>query len=190
MRSALYSDKKLIVDILSASFDTNKSVNFVAKQDAKRKQRIKHLMAYSFEICWMFGQVYLSEEGKACALVLLPENKRSTLKSIWLDLQLALSCIGIERTGKVTAREQKIKAHYPKEPTYYLWFIGVVPECQKMGIGRKLLEEILEDAKRLERPVCLETSMLPNVDWYKKQGFKVYATVDVGYPLFMMRNDS
>lgn len=189
MIKACYSDKDLVVDILSKAFDSNKSVNFVVKHDAKRPERIRHLMAYSFEICWLFGKVYLSEDKKACALVLLPENKRSTFKSIWLDILLALRCVGLERVGKMMSREKKVNAHYPKQLIYYLWFIGVDPGCQKSGVGGKLLQEVLDEAKRLARPVCLETSMPENVEWYKRKGFRVYETVEVGYPLFMMRGD-
>jgi len=189
MISAAYTDKAVVVEILSNSFDSNKSVNFVVKQDAKRKERIRFLMDYSFEVCWMFGNVYLSEDKKACALVMLPENKRSTIKSWCLDVQLAFRSFGIERINKIKAREKRIKALYPQEPTCYLWFLGVAPELHRKGIGKKLLQEIIAEAEISGRPLCLETSVASNVEWYEKYGFRVYATVDVGYPLFMMRRE-
>ena len=39
MRKATSSDKSTILDILTKSFDTNKSVNYVVKQDRRRIDR-------------------------------------------------------------------------------------------------------------------------------------------------------
>jgi hypothetical protein len=60
MIQAAYKDKYLVVDILTKAFDSNKSVNYVVKQDRKREKRIRKLMDYSFELCWESGEVYLS----------------------------------------------------------------------------------------------------------------------------------
>lgn len=57
MKKATYRDKDLIVDILAKSFDTNQSVNYIVKQDNRRLQRIKALMDYSFEVCYLFGDI-------------------------------------------------------------------------------------------------------------------------------------
>ena len=64
-------DKNRIVEILSKAFDDNKSVNYIIQQDAKRKQRIRNLMEYSFDICNLFGDVFVSDDRKACALVVV-----------------------------------------------------------------------------------------------------------------------
>ena len=114
MKIANYNDKALVVDILTKSFDTNESVNYIAKQDKNRIKRVSALMEYSFEECFMFGEVFLSDDEKACALVLYPDKKRTTIKSILLDMKLIFSCIGIENIKKALARESKIKQLQPK----------------------------------------------------------------------------
>ena len=43
MKNADYKDKSLIIDILTKSFDTNQSVNYIAKQDEKRLKRISEI---------------------------------------------------------------------------------------------------------------------------------------------------
>ena len=48
MVKAIYSDKPLVVDILSKSFNDNKSINYIVKQDGKREERLRKLMEYSF----------------------------------------------------------------------------------------------------------------------------------------------
>src|SRR6185295_13278719 len=113
MNRAGANQKSLVVDILTESFDDNKSVNYVVKQDEKRKQRIRGLMDYSFDLCNAFGDTWLSDDANACALVLHPDKKRSTLNSILWDAKLAFSVIGLTRVGQVLGREAKIKAYHP-----------------------------------------------------------------------------
>ncbi|MEJ7691592.1 GNAT family N-acetyltransferase [Daejeonella sp.] len=189
MRKATSTDKPLIINILSKSFDDNQSVNYITKQDHKRKKRIAALMEYSYEVCNAFGDVFISDDKKACALVLFPDQKKTTLKSILLDANLILSCVGIENIGKAMSRESKIKAIQPKENMYYLWFIGVDPKSRNKGAGTKLLNELISDSKKKGRPVYLETSTLTNLPWYKKAGFEVYSELDMGYNLFFLRRE-
>ena len=130
MTKATSSDKSIILDILTRSFDDNKSVNYVVKQGHKRVDRIRALMNYSFNVCNEFGEVWISGDQQACALILFPDRKRSSLRALLWDLKLALSVKGIERVNAVLKREAMIKANHPKEPIAYLWFIGVNPQLQ------------------------------------------------------------
>ena len=187
MKKVDYCDKKLIVNILSNSFDSNQSVNYIVKQDKKRVKRIRSLMDYSFEVCAMFGKVLLSDDRKACALVLYPDRKRTTLKSIWLDLKLIFNCIGLSNVFKAMDRESKIKKIQPKERMCYLWFIGVNPIYQGSGIGSKLLREIIEESEMEDRTIYLETSTMKNLPWYKKFGFEVYNKLELDYTLYFLK---
>ncbi|HKO80658.1 MAG TPA: GNAT family N-acetyltransferase [Chitinophagaceae bacterium] len=189
MIRATYEDKDHIVNILSRSFDDNKSVNYIIKQDAKRQLRLKKLMEYSFDICYSFGDVFLTDDKKGCALVVMPDKKRTTLKSILLDAKLAVSCIGLSNIKKAMARESKIKSIHPKGPMYYLWFIGVDPAEQKKGIGTSLLEGIIAESQAQKRPIYLETSTLKNIPWYEKFQFKIHNELDFGYKLYCLKKE-
>lgn len=187
MIPSTYENKQLVIDILTSSFDTNKSVNYIIKQDNKRPNRIRDLMDYSYEICYNFGKVYLSDDIKACALVLFPDQKKTSLKSILLDVRLILQSIGIFNIGKTLQRESKIKEVQDKKTMYYLWFIGVDPASQGKGSGTKLMEELIAESEVMKRPICLETSTLKNLPWYKKFGFEIYHELDLNYKLFFLK---
>lgn len=187
MQRANVTQKSKVLDILIKSFDSNRSVNHVVKQDHKRQQRIRALMDYSFKVCSAFGEVWISDDEQACALVLHPDKKRFTLNAIGWDLQLCLSCIGLTRVNIVLKRESIIKAFHPKELFAYLWFIGVNPSVQKRGIGSNLLKEVIQQSEKLMRPIYLETSVEGNVAWYQKHRFETYHTLDMGYTLNMLR---
>lgn len=189
MTRAGYGDKDLVVDILAKSFDDNKSVNYIVKQDSKRKQRLRSLVEYSFDVCHSFGDVFLSDDRRGCALILLPDKKKTTLKSILWDIKLVTNCIGISNVKKAMGREAKIKKLQPKEPMYYLWFIGVDPNEQHKGIGSDLLQAVIKKGELQNRPVCLETSTLKNIPWYEKFGFKIYNELDLGYRLYFLKRE-
>jgi len=189
MIKASYSDKLLVVDILTESFDTNKSVNFVIKKDAHRIKHIRQLMEYAFEISFLFGEVYISEDKKGCALILYPDKKRNNIKSILMDLKLAFQCIGIHRITTILKREASIKKHHPKEPITYLWFIGVKPENKRKGIGTRLLTDIILVSDRMKRSIYLETSTLANIPWYEGFGLKTFQKLEIGYTLFLIKRD-
>lgn len=189
MITADYKDKNLVVDILIKSFEDNKSVNYIVKQDRKRNQRIKKLMEYSFEMCYLFGEVFLSENKKGCVLIMLPDKKKTMLKTIMLDANLVRSSIGLLNIKKALNRESKIKEFHSDKLIYYLWYIGVEPKEQNKGIGTALMKDVLRESTNKNRPIYLETSTLKNIPWYERFGFKIYHELDFGYPLFFMKKE-
>ncbi len=188
MIKANYADKKLIIDILTASFDKNKSVNYVAKQDKKREKRIKALMDYSFENSWETGEIFFSEDRKAVALIIYPHKKKSSFISIIRDVKVIFSVIGFKNTLKVLAMESNIKKHYPKQLAY-ISFIGVHPDFQRNKIGTSLLCDIIKLYDEVKLPIYLETSMPDNLRFYNKFGFQVYDELQPEHKLFMLKRD-
>ncbi|MEJ7558129.1 MAG: GNAT family N-acetyltransferase [Pedobacter sp.] len=187
MKKAAYRDKQFIINILTDSFQTNQSVNYLIHQDKKKTDRIRYLMDYSFETCFNYGEVFISDDEKACALILYPDQKRTSLKSVMLDVKLIFNCIGIANIKKAMSRESKIKSIQPKMALYYLWFIGVEPEFQGSSIGSNLLKEVIAHSQKVNRPVFLETSTLKNIPWYQRFGFEIYNELDLGYKLFFLK---
>jgi hypothetical protein len=120
MRKANSSDKSAILDMLTRSFDDNKSVNYAVKQDQNRVDRTRGLMDYSFNVCNEFGEVWVSDDQQACALILFPDKKRSSFRTFVWDLKLALSVIGLDRVNAVLKREAMIRSNHPREPIAYL----------------------------------------------------------------------
>ena len=187
MVKAEKGDRILVVNILTDSFQDNKSVNYVIKQDTNRLKRLKKLMQYSYDYCELFGEVLMSDDKNACALVIFPDKKKTTLKSVLLDIGLAWSCVGLSNLKKVLKRESKIRSQHGNAIMYYLWFIGVDSKSQNRGIGSSLLNELIHRSDQLHRPIYLETSTLKNLPWYEKFGFCIYHELDFGYKLFCLK---
>jgi hypothetical protein len=184
----VYQYKALIIELLCKAFDDNISVNYIVKQDSKRKRRIQKLMEYSFEFCHLFGHIYLSSDYKACALTLLPDQQRTTFQTILWNIQFVWQVTGLSGLKPLLNRESLIKKGYPADQSFvYLWFLGVEPACQRTGKGGALLTQIMQEAKQLNRPVYLETSSPDNVCFYQKHGFEVYSQLQFSHTLYAMR---
>jgi competence CoiA-like predicted nuclease len=147
MTKATRRDKRLVIEILSKAFDNNQSVNYIIQQDKKRLQRIRSLMSYAFEYCCLFGDVLLSENKQACALILYPDKKKVTFTTILLDIQLVLTATGFRNIQKAVSRESMINRIQPGGLKYYVWFIGVHPVHQRQGTGGRLLKEMIDHSE-------------------------------------------
>jgi len=184
-----YEDKNLVLTILTESFKDNQSVNFIVFQDSHKLKRIRALMDYSFEVCYRFGEIWLSDDMKACALLLFPHVKRTTVLSVWLDIRLIFKVIGLFGIQRAMKREEQIKKIQPSIKMAYLWFIGVDPSYQHSGIGSQLINEIISASYNENLPLYLETSTLSNLPWYERFGFEIYNQLDLGYTLFFLKRE-
>ncbi len=187
MRTAVYDDKKLIIDILCASFDSNISVNAIIPQDARRASRIRALMDYAFEQCYTSGKIFVNHSNDGCALVLHSWQETTNLRSIWQSLLCIFRGPGISMLPFMLKRQKKIKDQYPYRNYVYLWFIGVQPSQQNQHKGAALLNTVIDHAARTGHPILLETSIQRNVNWYQQSGFELYQTIAVPHPLYLLK---
>ena len=191
MIKASQEDKKTIVDLLWNTFMELKfpnSINFVVKQDQKRLIRLRYLMEYQFNVALKFGEIWLSDDKKGCILLLFPEKKRLSFSLLLWEIKLAFFCIGIGNVIKVLKRESKLKKNHPEIPFIHFWLMGVVPELQGKGIGKKLLTEVLEKYKNSDKPFYLETTTKSNLKFYIKNGFTIFDNTDtLAYPLYFLK---
>ncbi|ETZ22774.1 GNAT family N-acetyltransferase [Pedobacter sp. V48] len=171
MIKAKIKDKERIIEILSQAFEQNPGVNAVITQDHKKTLRINCLMRYVYQLCYLFGKILISDDGMACALVLYPGRMKFSLRVIGWNLNLMCSVLGFDNALKILRQEALIRRQYPRN-SYYLWFIGVDRSYTNMGIGSDLMEELIADADRRSRPICLETTS-GQLNWFKKLGFEL-----------------
>lgn len=170
--------KNKVIEILTSSFQDNKSTNYLIKQDSRRKKRFRKLIEYSIFYGEHFGEIFLAPDNSSCYILIDSEKKKTTFKSLFWDVRLVLSCIGVMNLKKVLKRESLIKAEHKINPHLHLWYIGVSPDHQGKGLGTSLMEQVKEIAKKMNKTVYLETSTERNFDFYKSVGFKEIATVD------------
>jgi GNAT superfamily N-acetyltransferase len=75
---------------------------------------------------------------------------------------------------------EQMGAFHPKEPHWYLPLIGTDPAKRGNGHGAALLRHALAICDRDEMPAYLEASSPRNVPLYRRHGFEVLGTIQVG----------
>lgn len=183
--------KQIAIDILSECFESNKTVNWIVKQDSRRKDRIRDLIDYSFETCLESGLSYLTNDHAGVIICSMSNDKLPVLEEAYLTLQFVLKVTGIDGIAKALRREDYIKQFHPQDGEFiYIWFIGLRKTEQGKGVGSAMLGEIINKSNEQNIPIYLETSTERNIGFYKKHGFEVYHTSGkeiFGYELFFLR---
>jgi ribosomal protein S18 acetylase RimI-like enzyme len=83
---------------------------------------------------------------------------------------------------------EEMDSYHPAEPHWYLPMIGVDPAQQGKGCGSALLAYALARCDLDGEPAYLESSSPKNIPLYKRHGFELLGTIQVGSspPLFPM----
>src|SRR3954471_15324416 len=105
--------KNRVLELLAECIDKNKSVNWIVKQDAKRKERIRHLVDYSFEICIAVGQIYLTEDQNGVVICSMSDDKLPFLEEAWQTARFLINVSGIDGIGKAFRRERYVTSFHP-----------------------------------------------------------------------------
>ncbi|MFC5046845.1 GNAT family N-acetyltransferase [Aquimarina hainanensis] len=191
MRKASIEDKELVTDILVSAFAPLKgdnSINLIVKQDHKRVQRMRILMAYLFEKAFYFGEVFISSNNKACLLLHFPHKEKTTLRTILLNIRLAFFCIGIERVFEVLKRQRIAKQFYPKERHIRPVILAVKEDAKGNGTAARLMLHVKDQYKDNQLPVIIDTSSEYNVKLYKRFGFKlIKKEKGLKFPIYFLR---
>ena len=191
MRIASITDKNLVADILVSAFlplKEENSINLVVKQDKKRVERMRFLMEYLFEKAFNFGEIYISNNNKACILLAFPDKEKTTLKTLLLNIQLAYKCIGFERVLTVLKRQKIVQQKYPKGEYILPLIMGVTNNCKGNGTAARLMIEVNNHYKNNKLPVIVDAASKKNVRLYQKFGFKVFKEENtLGFPIYFLR---
>ncbi|WP_114792302.1 GNAT family N-acetyltransferase [Niabella yanshanensis] len=186
MITAQKKDKPLVVDLLVQCFCDSKSIHYIIEKDAGGQKHLNILMSYAFDHCMNFGEIFLSEDRQACALILYPEKKILSIESLWQRLSLVVKSSGAKYFKKIAARQKVIRQIHPYDLKFHLWFMGVKPDVQRKGIGSRLLKELIAESKQQKRMFCLETPDSRHIPWLHKHGFGIYRQLDLGHLLYCL----
>lgn len=81
---------------------------------------------------------------------------------------------------------------HPRAPHYYLFAIGVLPQCKGQGLGTALISKVLRTCDEENMPAYLENSKEENLEFYQGHGFKVVEEIQIASsspPLWLMWRD-
>lgn len=191
MYKAKREDRNIVVEILVSAFENHtsgSSINLVVRNDKRRPYRLKVFMRYLFDRAMRFGDVYISDNNKACILIKFSDREKVTMGSIWEDLKFVYRCIGIKRLIPILRRQKIMSNMYPKEPHIRPVIYGVLEKDKGNGTAARLLLELFKANSDNKLPIVIDTVSDSNVKLYKKFGFRIVHQDDsLGFPLRVLR---
>jgi ribosomal protein S18 acetylase RimI-like enzyme len=143
-----------------------------ARRDAAR------LGLFNYILRKMAGPARIDRpQGGGAAAVWMPSEALKQPDSVINDLKMArpmLAATGFSRIGRLLQIRTAMDKHHPMDREHaYLWFLGVTPALQGMGIGSRLLRAGLNRADEAGLPAYLETGTTRNVALYRRHGFEI-----------------
>lgn len=170
------ADIAAVADDLSAAFKDDPQFDWFMRDDARRPtERLKFFRMLLSEIALPDGVVTRPLTGGAVSIWLPSEALGPN--PIWQELRALpsiLAATGFARFGRIVAMREAMDKHHPMaRPHAYLWFLGVRPEAQGLGVGSRMLAAGLKAVDEQGRHAFLESSNVANVPLYRRFGFEV-----------------
>lgn len=130
------------------------------------------------------GTAYCIDGYTGVALWFPPECEPDELNVV----ELLQRSIPNSHQADVFAVFKQMEHYHPSEPHWYLPLMGVEPTRQGKGYGSALLEHVLTQCDRDRTIAYLESSNPTNLALYKRHGFELLSTIQVGTspPIFPM----
>lgn len=124
----------------------------------------------------MFGEVLTTEGEPSGAAVWLPPGgwEVTPERAASAGLDRLPEVLGEEAAGRFfSALEAVDPYHHSDVPAehWYLMVVGVAPEARGLGLGRALLQPVIDRADSAGLPCYLETAQPDNVAFYEHLGF-------------------
>jgi GNAT superfamily N-acetyltransferase len=168
-----------IIETLTAAFYDDPLVKYLLPIQKSRAKRLS--IAMEFLLGFSSHECPIGTKGEEYAGVIgvsppghYPPPFLNTLtlltKLVFKSLFSGMPLGVISQWLRIFAQFDKM---HPAEPHWYVQILGVHPNHQGKGLGRKLLRPILRKADADGVSVYLESSNPKNLDFYRKHGFEV-----------------
>lgn len=193
---ATMADLEGLAEDLSASFANDPQFDWFMRDDARRpKARLDFFRMILKNIALKDGEVTRPAVGGAAAIWLPSESLGpNPVTTELMVLPTILAATGFRRLPRLLAMRKAMDEFHPMDrPHAYLWFLGVRPEAQGMGVGSRMLAAGLAKVDALGLPAFLESSNVANVPLYRRYGFEVireYRPGEGAPPIWAMWRDA
>lgn len=175
VREALPTDLDPAADTLAAAFAHYPFTRHTVAAD-DHEGRVRRFQRMFLErIGLPHGRVWVCGDVDAAAVWTTPDTDLRVFAEV---APLAREIAG-DRAEASEAAERALAPHRPTEPVWFLATVGVHPDRQGRGLGRAVLEPGLRAADAAGVPCFLETSVEPNLHFYRRLGFEVVAELDL-----------
>lgn len=165
-------------NVLGRAFQDDPLQQYVLPNTEDR-QRLSHLHFQPvLEYGVRFGEVFVTDGTVKGAAVWLPPGSTDVTedRAAAVGLDRVASKVGqtaADRFFSVLGFLEPFHTTDVPEPHWYTMVVGVDPSAKGQGLGRALLQPVLDKASASGHPCYLETAQPENVSFYQHLGFRV-----------------
>jgi GNAT superfamily N-acetyltransferase len=158
---------------LARAFHDDPAFSWVLHDDPRRMK----ILEQGFEV--FLSRIWLEQEETyaTAGTVAVAVWERPDEWKVAVSRQLRMLPVMLKVFGRHLPRVLRaltvLEGKHPREPHYYLAFIGVDPEWQGRGLGGAVLAPILQRCDEERMPAFLEASTPRNRALYERHGFAV-----------------
>jgi GNAT superfamily N-acetyltransferase len=166
--------------VLARAFYDDPPVRWLLRDDERRMHMLERTFGLYLKNLWFpQDECYTTADVVGAAVWELPDRWQvGTIKQ--LQLFPAMAMIYGRTLPRMLGAITALESNHPKEPHYYLPFIGVVPEWQGKGVGSALFRPVLDRCDTERMPAYLEATAPENRALYERQGFVVTEEFHLG----------
>ena len=115
--------KERTLELLAEVSIKIKSVNWIVKQDKRRKEQIRHLIDYAFDICIAAEQIYLTDDQNGVIISSMSDDKLPFLEEAWLTARFLINVTGLDGIGKSPAERKYVTSFSSAGSRIYLHLV-------------------------------------------------------------------
>ena len=172
-RRATLADTDQLAQLLTSAFLSDPIMDWISRPGPKRAAGVGAFFTTLLHRAIPAGEVWMSDDGAACALWLppgAPTGPRGFIQQM-RALPLFVKLCGFGRLSRGSAMSDAMRAAHPHERHFYLFFIAVDPALQGQGFGAAILGATLARIDTTGQPAYLENSNPRNARLYERAGF-------------------
>jgi ribosomal protein S18 acetylase RimI-like enzyme len=163
--------------VLARAFDDNPaSLAIFAGYDAQQRQlRLTRALAAFVDISWRHGtsEVLVRDDRVVAVALSFGRGAYPPPMSAQLAMALRVARTGLRSALRYARTGEHLQRLHPREPHWYLFFLGVEPSLQGRGLGGTLLQRFTARADQDGVIGYLETDRETNVPLYRRHGFEI-----------------
>jgi GNAT superfamily N-acetyltransferase len=125
-----------------------------------------------------YGEIWLDDDRLGAAIWRRPGGYPEALRDSFRLLPRYIRLFPREFLSASRAMTKLAREH-PREPHWYLFAVGVVPEATGQGRGSTLLEPVLQRCDAEGLPAYLEASGADNARLYQRLGFELRDEIEI-----------
>jgi ribosomal protein S18 acetylase RimI-like enzyme len=175
---ATVGDRRRVLDTVDAAFRGDPAFRFFFPDEASYPSLVDRFVGHLYDKRVATGSAWVVDGGSAVALWDPPAG-HAARSAVGPGAASAMA-LPADVQSRIDLWDSVVHELLPTEPHWYLGVLATHPAFAGRGWGRAVMRVGLDMAVREGVPACLETATQANVDLYRRCGWDVVGTAEVG----------